>query len=404
MPKGNYLSTSPRHAFAASCARLFTMDSILNDASDTPQRYKRQFRSLSGLLSSSPERKRAQVRFVEASSDSSDLDPIHSDSLEALFESDSSTSMHEIINPLPTVSRRRVFRVDHGQEKVDAIIQAALENGSADVNLDSCALTNVPDEINDLKNMVSHLGADQGKLTSELRLILSNNAITRLPPFLFTVWNISVLSLRNNKLKSIPTAIYRLRNLRDLSLGGNLLDSIPSQILDLPHLEVVVLFPNPFRALRPKADRTRSAIARATSDISHLKAGKRPATKVYTTMPELYDRTITHLTTSDLHAPKLTELCLRVLGRHPSIERTHKQLTSSSDNLLPAQSLNRIASGIDAMKQGSICGICLQGSMVEPIGVIYEEWDNVFGNNGITVRREICSGKCLKRAAEPTLV
>ena len=88
-------------------------------------------------------------------------------------------------------------------------------------------------------------------LTPEIKLFLAKNELVSLPPELWTLANITVLSLRNNELTELPPSISRLRNLQELNIAGNQLRWLPWEMLDLmlPSNRKLVhlnLSPNPF--------------------------------------------------------------------------------------------------------------------------------------------------------------
>ncbi|KAK5137580.1 hypothetical protein LTR08_007875 [Meristemomyces frigidus] len=72
-----------------------------------------------------------------------------------------------------------------------------------------------------------------GPLTPSIQLYLSGNQLTALPSELFTLTNITVLSLRNNELSEIPPAIGRLDKLKELNISGNGLRYLPWELLEL---------------------------------------------------------------------------------------------------------------------------------------------------------------------------
>ncbi|KAK5114068.1 hypothetical protein LTR85_010374 [Meristemomyces frigidus] len=86
-------------------------------------------------------------------------------------------------------------------------------------------------------------------LTPSLQLFLSRNQLTTLPHELFSLTNISVLSVRNNDLTSLSPAIARLHKLTELNIAGNSIRYLPWEGLDLlycrgKHRQITVR-PNP---------------------------------------------------------------------------------------------------------------------------------------------------------------
>ncbi|CDH51362.1 Piso0_003039 [Lichtheimia corymbifera JMRC:FSU:9682] len=130
------------------------------------------------------------------------------------------------------------------QERVRRVIDAAIDNGEDYVDLSHLGLTEVPDEITELKH-VTVLRKDRIK-NSSLKLFLYGNTLTQLPSYLFSLKNLSVLSLRHNQLTQLPHEIGLLQNLVELSVGNNQLPYLPAEILKLPKLTILCHSPNPF--------------------------------------------------------------------------------------------------------------------------------------------------------------
>lgn len=81
-------------------------------------------------------------------------------------------------------------------------------------------------------------------ITADVEVFLNSNAL-RCVNHLFSMTNLTVLSLRNNLLTSIPPIIRSLVNLRELNVANNLLQSLPKEVSSLPRLQVLVCHPNP---------------------------------------------------------------------------------------------------------------------------------------------------------------
>lgn len=69
-------------------------------------------------------------------------------------------------------------------------------------------------------------------------LNLSGNALTEIPPFIFSLPRLRVLHLAENRITKVPTAISQLTTLERLYLGHNQLETIPRQIAALPELRL----------------------------------------------------------------------------------------------------------------------------------------------------------------------
>ncbi|KAI8609962.1 hypothetical protein BC830DRAFT_789533 [Chytriomyces sp. MP71] len=149
-------------------------------------------------------------------------------------------------------------------------VELALESGAATVDLSYRDLDRIPDVVFDLKHIVSinpstssscdmqvcpdNDDADAApdtplfSISSDTKLFLSSNRISRLDARLFSLTNLTVLSLRNNNLTEFPRAIKHLVNLIELSIGGNSLKTLPSEVCMLSSNLSLSAFPNPFHS------------------------------------------------------------------------------------------------------------------------------------------------------------
>ncbi|KAL4066062.1 hypothetical protein J3A83DRAFT_4190341 [Scleroderma citrinum] len=154
---------------------------------------------------------------------------------------------------------------------------------------------------------------DSGKERHVLQLYLSGNYISTLPPQLFTLQNLSVLSLRGNQLTYLPGEISRLRNLRELNISLNRLTFLPWEIRDMT-LQKLQLYPNPFL---PEPSRpfipTNSGVGRVAltsrRSITRLASMRKEAANV----PSPGAITVSPVISPFPPVPPLTELCLRLL-------------------------------------------------------------------------------------------
>ncbi|KAK9458347.1 hypothetical protein V1511DRAFT_455050 [Dipodascopsis uninucleata] len=259
------------------------------------------------------------------------------------------------------------------------IIRAAVEDGKADIDLDSLDVSEIPDDIADLKNLVSLVSGfngcnDTGPLQPDVRIYLSNNRIERIPPSLLEVDNITVLSLRNNLLKEIPNSIARLRNLKNLSLGGNNLRYLPAQILDLRHLQVLAVHPNPLEPL-PIISRTdgKAVVKVATSSKSFS------SNSFGISLTSSFNNT---------YVPTLSEICLRILsGYNASDKEINKWNLASNINKM-------ISTSREMYTLQNSCGQCGR-FLVKEVGYAYEWWNSIAGVNGLVLRRDFCCGRCI---------
>ncbi|OSD00130.1 hypothetical protein PYCCODRAFT_1479403 [Trametes coccinea BRFM310] len=129
----------------------------------------------------------------------------------------------------------------------------------------------------------------------EIQMYLANNHISRLPPELFRVSSLTVLSLRSNGLTSVPPQIAQLASLQELNVSQNKLRWLPFEMLNMRLTKLVVAgnpwIPPPV----PQTDITPAPDVRQGSQSDTR--SRRPVSQI-----------VVHFTT-----PPLTELCFRVL-------------------------------------------------------------------------------------------
>ena len=117
----------------------------------------------------------------------------------------------------------------------------------------------LPGEIGEAKHLVrSSALHSESSLIPQLKAFFPGNQLTSLPIELFTLSNLTVLSLRKktrleqslikglNNLECIPEAIGNLTCLFELNVSGNQLSYLPHTILNLKNLQYLHLYPNPF--------------------------------------------------------------------------------------------------------------------------------------------------------------
>ena len=115
-------------------------------------------------------------------------------------------------------------------------------------------LTTLPPEIWKLKNLevlssggnkLTTLPHEIGNLTSLKRLGLQNNELTTIPPEIGNLTSLKSLYLERNQLTTLPPKIWKLKNLEWLDLSDNQLTTIPLQIGNLTNLRLLFLSGNP---------------------------------------------------------------------------------------------------------------------------------------------------------------
>lgn len=111
------------------------------------------------------------------------------------------------------------------------------------INLDSCELTSVPEEVFKFSNLSA--------------LSLDNNYLTTLPNSIINLHNLKRLYLSNNKIKILPSNMGCLTSLESIYLSYNQIESLPLSFENLKNLRSLYLknnnlktIPGTFRALK----------------------------------------------------------------------------------------------------------------------------------------------------------
>ncbi len=125
------------------------------------------------------------------------------------------------------------------------------------INLDSCELTDLPEEVFKFSNL-SALSLDNNYLTTLpdsiinlrnlKRLYLSNNKIKILPSNIGLLTSLKSIYLSYNQIESLPVSLRNLKNLRSLYLNNNYLKSIPDTFKTLK-LSIFNLRNNPIKKI-----------------------------------------------------------------------------------------------------------------------------------------------------------
>lgn len=153
--------------------------------------------------------------------------------------------------------RRRDDPEARAYDLIAGTIDDSLKAGSETVDLSSCALTTVP---NDLLLRLRHLirvprlvhdkpdEESYQSLVPSIKLYLASNSLRQYPGAISALENISVLSLRNNKISELPSSVGKLSNLVELNLAGNRLRWLPFELLDVfcnQRIPTITYEPNP---------------------------------------------------------------------------------------------------------------------------------------------------------------
>ncbi|WPH01545.1 Hypothetical protein R9X50_00439200 [Acrodontium crateriforme] len=154
-------------------------------------------------------------------------------------------------------------KVINAGDIVGRIINNCLDEGLQTVDLSGLGLTSISNEaIRPLHQLIrqTHIDLTQPPsedeftpLTPSIQLFLARNFIEVLPPELFTLKTITVLSLRGNRLEKLPAAISHLHDLKELNIAGNSIQHLPWELLNMMNCRdthrTISLRPNPF--IRP---------------------------------------------------------------------------------------------------------------------------------------------------------
>lgn len=161
-----------------------------------------------------------------------------------------------------------------------------VENTIVYLDLASCGLTNVPDEVASLKNLttlylsdnnicgltnsvnglnpkfyslnkLTYINLDRNNidslpegisgLESLTWLRLNNNKLSSLPSDFKKLKNIKRLYLNNNEFKEIPELIKEMKCLEEISFGNNKIEEFPEWLCEMPNLKRIDLYGNPIK-------------------------------------------------------------------------------------------------------------------------------------------------------------
>lgn len=295
---------------------------------------------------------------------------------------------------------RDTIRLNNSLVTAQNVIQAAIDEGKSEVKLESLQLTQIPEEISDLKDLV--ILNDNDSLVPKVKIFLSHNRITSLSPRIFDVKNITVLTLRDNMLTEIPPAVCKLQNLVELSIGGNLLQDLPIELTRLKDLSILSLHPNPFREVPTglEAENTNDDLEDLTETPNHytLSLGdNKQITDTFSSIsatasePTPYFASI-YLKSRNPHnhaqVASLTEQSLRVLADHIVLTTREKERLNLNPHFEKLINLS-----IAAKQSSRTCSTCRQVTVIG-VGYAYEWWRTFRGNRNVVFKRNFCSWKC----------
>lgn len=246
------------------------------------------------------------------------------------------------------------------------IILRCFEDVVTCVNLEGMQLTEIPDEIKDLNNLVIF---NSGPSQVLRQLYLMNNQIKALNPSLFKFTKLNVLSLRRNQIRYLPNSIGKLRNLTDLNISINNLRYLPPQILDLPNLSTLVAGPNPYLSIPEDAIEVPSSETRENKVMKWISPVR--------------------ILQRERNTPSLKSLCLDTVGKY---DVTYSE-TKRWKKTIPKHLQPLVALAISKGKFLDFCDKC-DIIVVEPYAEVVEWWD-ILQNINVPIKRKFCSGLCL---------
>ncbi|MEM7759096.1 MAG: COR domain-containing protein [Cyanobacteria bacterium P01_A01_bin.40] len=141
------------------------------------------------------------------------------------------------------------------------ISQVVLRDKVKQLDLSNRRITKLPPEIGKLlnithlylnSNFLESLPPEIGKLSSLTHLYLDSNFLESLPPEIGKLSNLTHLYLNSNSLESLPPEIGKLSSLTHLSLNSNSLESLPPGIDKLSSLTYLSLESNSLESLPPE--------------------------------------------------------------------------------------------------------------------------------------------------------
>lgn len=172
--------------------------------------------------------------------------------------------------------------VTQAPPEVERVVQECVETGSEAVDLSEHGielltprlLTPLQQLIRQSHNDLTHPPSEDefSTLTPSIKLFLARNRISSLPPELFQLENITVLSLRSNQLSELPPSFSRLRRLEELNVAGNTIRYLPWELFHLfechgVHKQITVR-PNPL--IEPAKIEGRSPLSNFPSEVLKL--------------------------------------------------------------------------------------------------------------------------------------
>lgn len=341
-------------------------------------------------------------------------------------------------------SRTNSLNEDTSSKAAKVAISSAIDDANPVLELSRMNLRSIPDEIEDLNNLVSVNLYDE-IYRPDIKLYLSNNFLEEINPRLFNLKNLVVLSLRHNNISKIPGKIRNIsKRLNYLQLSGNKINWVPNEILMLVNLQTLSLKPNPtlfsvskylntggklkevhyfeeeskiLNSLKPRKE-----IKSPIENFGNSNVGFKRLVGQLKLNPNIQGSNVDMdslkiLENYKFKAPKLSDLCLRKLS-------TYKELTTSEIKLwhkhLSKPHFKLIKSMLVGLVEENFCYTCSKliinsrNSAVlnfeeeeeidykpmhfnGPAGSILEFYDLIENNRLVPVIKEFCCVRCIER-------
>ncbi|CCH42716.1 hypothetical protein BN7_2260 [Wickerhamomyces ciferrii] len=280
--------------------------------------------------------------------------------------------------------------------KARIIIAKAIEDGNPQIRLDNIGLRNLPDDMEDLKNMITVNAS--GIVKPNIEVYASHNRLRVLPPSFFNVENVIVLSLRNNKMKKLTGKISKFQKLTDLSLASNELKVLPYQILNLPNLTNFLVRPNHLLwELKNQEEGFAKQVSHESPNqdinirryVSKLKWSDLPIqSSSQLAPPVMNDRQMCNRVSA---VPKLSELSLRSIS-HYKVSLSETKMWKKN---VPTYIQKMIAKAIQKGAYEESCSVC-EKVTVNPVAKSLEWWD-IKTQKLVPLVRKFCCGNCVKQ-------
>ena len=251
-----------------------------------------------------------------------------------------------------------------------------------------CNLQAIPPQIADWKDIVV-LGNNKVELTPlqphALQLFLGRNMISELPPQLFLLRNLTVLTLRQNHLTTMSSAIRHLVSLRELNVSGNYLTTLPGAMLELENLSLLVASPNPLLQSEnmPPPTPPPSQPLKLTLNVTTASGSMKDIGR------SMVSRTL-HFNPRWTEGPaRLTEQCLVQIIK----QYKYTELLTMYD--LPPDLAAQLYNADERREADAVCANCKRLTC-EVAGYAIEFWNGVGGSGVVPFKQEFCSGLCMK--------